>query len=217
MAEHLVLKGKQWEADRLAYMEQERLREAENKIREIELLNTDQEQLASERFGKHNNNRSKARRSNGGNDMAFFMENERALMQQRMKASDKQFKPFTKDLRIVDAKYTFRKSISIVIFVCGKLPWNCWNICILIHLCRRRMSEASITSLKSIVAKMAISNLAKSALQLHSPQHSKSNDDTSTDDMLEEKSTDNSLCLQPIYVNPMIKRLKQTQVIVILF
>lgn len=110
MAEHLVRKGKQWEADRLAYMEQERLREAENKIREIELLNTDQEQLAGERFGNHKN-RARARRSNGGgggNDMAFW-ENERALMLKRMKPSDKQFKPFTKDLRIVDAKYTFRK------------------------------------------------------------------------------------------------------------
>lgn len=106
MADRLVCKGKKWEADRLAYMEQERIREAENKIREIELLNTDQAHLSGGRFGKRNS-RAMPRRS-GGDNLAFW-ENERALMLKRMKPSDKQFKPFTKDLRIVDAKYAFRK------------------------------------------------------------------------------------------------------------
>lgn len=105
MAERLVRKGKKWEADRLVYMEQERLREAENKIREIELLSTDHEQLASRRFGKRHS-RAKPRPSNAGQE---FWDSERALMMQRLKPSDKQFKPFTKDLRIVDAKYAFRE------------------------------------------------------------------------------------------------------------
>lgn len=105
MAERLVRKGEKWEADRLVYMEQERLREAENKIREIELLSTDHEQLASRRFGKRNS-KAKPRRSNAGQE---FWDNERVLMMQRLKPNDKQFKPFTKDLRIVDAKYAFRK------------------------------------------------------------------------------------------------------------
>lgn len=73
------------------------------------------------------------------------------------------------------------------------------------------MSEASITSLKSIVAKVAMS-MAKSAFQLRSQKTSKSEEFSSDDDLVEEK-TDNSQSVQPIYVHPMINRLKQTRVI----
>lgn len=73
------------------------------------------------------------------------------------------------------------------------------------------MSEASITSLKSIVAKVAM-NMAKSAFQLRLQKTSKSEECSSEDNFVEEK-TDNSQSVQPIYVHPMINRLKQTTVI----
>lgn len=67
------------------------------------------------------------------------------------------------------------------------------------------MSEASITSLKSIVAKVT-SSLAKSSFQL-TADNSKSIDDASIDEKSESSSAQ-----QPAYVNPMIRRLKETQV-----
>lgn len=73
------------------------------------------------------------------------------------------------------------------------------------------MSEASITSLKSIVAKVAM-NMAKSAFRLRAQKTAKSVECSSEDDLVEEK-TDNSQSVQPIYVHPMINRLKQTKVI----
>lgn len=97
--------GKKWEAERLIYEEQERKREAELKIREMELLTSDQEYL--KQFENRATNATIMKdRSCKENEMDLnnFLKNERVLMLTRLKPKDKQFKPFTKDLREVDAK-----------------------------------------------------------------------------------------------------------------
>lgn len=105
-AERLVRQSKKWEKERILFEEREREREAEMKVREIELL-------AAE--GKYNENREgcgtnlldiKSKQYRHGEiDLENFIKMENALMANRLKSDEMKFDPYTKDLRMVDAKY----------------------------------------------------------------------------------------------------------------
>lgn len=101
----MIRQGKRWERERHKYEEKEREREAELKVREMELL-------ASE--GKFNENaESRGVRvlgirdrqyTDAERDLADFLKTENDLMVDRLKPKEKEFDPYTKDLRLVDAK-----------------------------------------------------------------------------------------------------------------
>lgn len=104
-AERLIRQGKRWERERHKYEEKEREREAELKVREMELL-------ASEGKFEENVERRGVRvlgirdrqYTNAERDLADFLKKENDLMADRLRPKEKQFDPYTKDLRLVDAK-----------------------------------------------------------------------------------------------------------------
>lgn len=97
--------GKKWEVERLIYEEREREREAQMKIREKELLESDQAYIDS-REGRGINVLSIKDKSytKDERDLENFLKKENDLMMNRLKPKDKSFDPFKKDLRVVDAK-----------------------------------------------------------------------------------------------------------------
>lgn len=99
VAERLLRLGKKWEAEHKISVEQERQREAEMKIKELEVLTSDTGKIDREISSK-----KKSFNRKGGMDLQNFLKNENVLMLDRLKPKEKKFKPFTKDLRIVDAK-----------------------------------------------------------------------------------------------------------------
>lgn len=99
----MIRLGKKWEAEHILWEEKERQNEAEMKIKEMELLSADKsyvkklETIEARKafdkcFGKSKMN------------MADFLAKEKALMLRRLKPKEKKFVPFTKDIRVVDAK-----------------------------------------------------------------------------------------------------------------
>ncbi|XP_055305741.1 uncharacterized protein LOC129570229 isoform X2 [Sitodiplosis mosellana] len=124
VSERMVRLGKKWEAEHILWEEKERQNEVEMKIREMELLKADQSYVEKLESAESRKVLEKCFRKNEMN-MTDFLAKERILMLNRLKPKEKKFVPFTKDLRVVDAK--------------------------------RRMSEASISKLKSIVAKVRTS------------------------------------------------------------
>lgn len=100
VSEHLLRLVKKWEAEHIMYVEEERKREAEMKIKELEVLTLDKPKVDKEM--------TMARRASSHceseMDMEHFLKNENERMLNRLKLHVKQFKPFEKDLRIVDAK-----------------------------------------------------------------------------------------------------------------
>lgn len=99
VSERLLRLGKKWEAEHQIFVEEERKREAEMKIKELQVLTSDKEKIDRD----VSTNKSAANRK-GEMDMQNFLKNENNLMLDRLKPKEKQFKPFTKDLRVVDAK-----------------------------------------------------------------------------------------------------------------
>lgn len=101
----MVRLGKKWEAEHILWEEKERKNEAEMKIKEeMELLSADK------KFIKKNDRvdtRKTFEQCFGKNkmNMADFLAKEKALMLHRLRPKEKKFIPFTKDLRVVDAKF----------------------------------------------------------------------------------------------------------------
>lgn len=104
-AERLIRQGKRWERERIKYEEKEREREAELKVRELELLasegkfNEKTESRGVRVLGIQDRQYTDAER-----DLANFLKKENDLMADRLKPKEKKFDPYTKDLRLVDAK-----------------------------------------------------------------------------------------------------------------
>lgn len=80
-------------------------------------------------------------------DLADFLNTENELMANRLKPKETKFDPYTKDLRLVDAKWDEPHSICC----CGH---RITYILFCFAIDRRRMSEASRPKLKSLVAKL---------------------------------------------------------------
>lgn len=150
MAERMIRLSKKWEAEHQLWEERERQNEAEMKAKEMELLASDKKCLV--KALANNNGRIERGSQKGEMNMDNFLKKERQLMLTRLKPKEKKFIPFTKDLRVVDAKFV---SIWITyIYICYICPspltfsiFNCF-------IFRRRMSEVSIQKLKLIVAKV---------------------------------------------------------------
>lgn len=104
-AERLIRQSKKWEREHHIYEEREREREAEMKIREMQLLASEGKFNAKQesRGIKLLNLQDKQRKS-GQIDLENFLRKENDLMTNRMKSNEKKFDPFTKDLRMVDAR-----------------------------------------------------------------------------------------------------------------
>lgn len=96
-AERLISLSKKWEAERLIYEEREREREAQLKIREMELLAADQKFIES-RESRGANVLAIKNKSYTKNEMDLenFLKKENDLMIDRLKPKDTAFDPFTK-------------------------------------------------------------------------------------------------------------------------
>lgn len=104
-AERLIRQGKRWERERLLYEEKEREREAELKVREMEML------ASESKFDEKIESRGirvlgikDKQYTEEEKNLAKFLKTENDLMADRLKPKEKKFDPYTKDLRIVDAK-----------------------------------------------------------------------------------------------------------------
>lgn len=104
-AERLIRQGKRWERERQKYEEKEREREAELKVREMELL------ASESKFDEKIESRGvrvlgirDRQYTDAEKDLADFLKKENDLMENRLKPKEKKFDPYTKDLRLVDAK-----------------------------------------------------------------------------------------------------------------
>lgn len=100
----MIRLGKKWEAEHILWEEKERQNEVEMKIREMELLKADQSYVEKLESVESRKVLEKCFRKNEMN-MTDFLAKERVLMLNRLKPKEKKFVPFTKDLRIVDAKF----------------------------------------------------------------------------------------------------------------
>lgn len=102
--------SKKWEAEHILWEEKERQNEAEMKIKEMELLSADKsyvtkiENTAARKAFEKSFGKSKM-------DMTDFLAKEKALMMKKLKPKEKVFIPFTKDLRLIDAKSVCKTSI----------------------------------------------------------------------------------------------------------
>lgn len=110
VAERMMRLSKKWEAEHQLWEERERKNEAEMKVKEMELLASDKKCLRKSLAS--NNERVEKVQQKGEMNMDTFLKTERQLMLTRLKPKDKKFVPFTKDLRVVDAKFVLI-SISI--------------------------------------------------------------------------------------------------------
>lgn len=104
VSERMVRLGKKWEAEHILWEEKERQNEADMKIREMELLKADQKYVEKLESSESRKVLEKCFRKNEMN-MVDFLAKERVLMLNRLKPKEKKFIPFTKDLRMVDAKF----------------------------------------------------------------------------------------------------------------
>lgn len=99
----MVRMGKKWEAEHIRWEEEERQREAEMKVREMELLAADKSY--SENIETELKKPLATSFRKNEMDMVEFLEKERELMTYRLRPKVPKFMPFTKDVRVVDAKY----------------------------------------------------------------------------------------------------------------
>lgn len=104
VAERMIRLSKKWEAEHQLLEERERANEAQMKLKEMELLASDKKCL-----GKLGNNSGRVEKGPQKSEMNMdnFLKKERQLMLTRLKPKDKKFVPFTKDLRVVDAKFVY--------------------------------------------------------------------------------------------------------------
>lgn len=122
--------SKKWEAEHQQWEERERQQEAEMKVKEMELLASDKKCLR------------KLEKSSGGGcvglagdksprkgamNMDHFLKKERQLMLTRLKPKDKKFVPFTKDLRIVDAKLVSAFILFIFLYLLRQHAHDYWS------------------------------------------------------------------------------------------
>lgn len=119
VAERMIRLGKKWEAEHQQWEERERQQEAEMKVKEMELLASDKKCLGKLEKGSSGGGGERADKSprKGEMNMDNFLKKERQLMLTRLKPKDKKFVPFTKDLRVVDAKLVFGIYFECIISV----------------------------------------------------------------------------------------------------
>lgn len=100
----MIRLGKKWEAEHLLWEEKERQNEAELKVKEMELLASDKSYVEKLETLESRKALEKCF-TKGEMNMVDFLANERALMLNRLRPKEKKFVPFTKDLRVIDAKF----------------------------------------------------------------------------------------------------------------
>lgn len=108
VSERIIRLGKKWEAEHEQWEVKERQRETEMKIKEMEMLSADKSyfsQLEStdNRIDLENNYLPSEL------NMVAFLRKEKKLMHARLQPKEKQFQPFKKDLRVVDAKFVAKQ------------------------------------------------------------------------------------------------------------
>lgn len=99
----MIRLGKKWEAEHLLWEEKERQNEVEMKIKEMELLASDKSYVEKLEAVECRKALDKCFRK-GEMNMVDFLKNEKELMLNRLRPKEKKFVPFTKDIRVVDAK-----------------------------------------------------------------------------------------------------------------
>lgn len=102
VSERMIRLGKKWEVEHLLWEEKERQKEVQMKMRETELLSSDKsyaEKLESVE------SRIALEKCSRNSEMNMFLAREKALMLNRLKPKENKFVPFTKDVRVVDAKF----------------------------------------------------------------------------------------------------------------
>lgn len=157
----MIRLGKKWEAEHQQWEVRERQQEAEMRVKEMELLASDKNRCLGklEKGNRDGGGRAEKIPRKGEMNMDNFLKKERQLMLTRLKPKDKKFIPFTKDLRIVDAKLVATYFIHILFIVNTNSRTFYWWL----FFFSRRMSEVSIQKLKSIVAKVRAPNTVDGA------------------------------------------------------
>lgn len=121
----MIRLGKKWEAEHQQWEERERQQEAAMKVKEMELLASDKKCLRKLEkgnvgggggCGSSGAGSGRVEKSPRKSDMNMdnFLKKEHQLMLTRLKPKDKKFIPFTKDLRIVDAKLVLFRIHSFI-------------------------------------------------------------------------------------------------------
>lgn len=101
----MIRQGKKWEKERIIYEEKEREREAEMKVKEMELLASESKFIDSREHRGFKVLTIKDKKfTDGEMDLEIFLKKENDLMADRLRPKEKKFDPYTKDIRIVDAK-----------------------------------------------------------------------------------------------------------------
>lgn len=116
----MIRLSKKWEAEHQQWEERERQQEAEMKVKEMELLASDKNRcLGKLEKSNRDGGDGRAQKSprKGEMNMDNFLKKERQLMLTRLKPKDKKFIPFTKDLRIVDAKLVYSVVILFIFYL----------------------------------------------------------------------------------------------------
>lgn len=103
VSERIIRLGKKWEADNLLWEEKEKQKELEMKLKEMEILSSDKSYFSHLEKVNGRVNLAKDFQKTELN-LADFLKKEKQLMLNRLKPKEKQFQPFTKDTRVVDAK-----------------------------------------------------------------------------------------------------------------
>lgn len=109
----MIRLGKKWEAEHSMWEEKERQNEADMKIKEMKLLSSDKSYVEKLETVESRKSLDKCYRE-GEMNMVHFLEKEKALMLNRLKPKEKKFEPFTKDLRVVDAKFVLKKFAALI-------------------------------------------------------------------------------------------------------
>lgn len=110
VAERIIRLGKKWEAEHQMWEEQERQNEAQMKVKEMELLASDKKHV--KKLENSSAGRAEKGSRKGEMNLDHFLKKERQLMMTRLKPKDKKFVPFTKDLRVVDAKFVQQRKME---------------------------------------------------------------------------------------------------------
>lgn len=115
MSDRIIRLGKKWEADHLLWEEREKQKEVEMKLKEMEMLSSDKNYFAHLESVNGRVNLENKFEKTELNMVAFLMK-ERQLMLNRLKPKEKEFKPFTKDIRVVDAKFVSISNFQFKLF-----------------------------------------------------------------------------------------------------
>ncbi|XP_031632397.1 uncharacterized protein LOC116346466 [Contarinia nasturtii] len=217
VSERMNRLAKKWEAEHILWEERERQNEVEMKLKEMELLSTDKSLVKKLENAEKRRALVKCFRR-GTMNMENFLATETALMLNRLKPKEKKFIPFTRDIRVVDAKRRMSEaSVQKLKSIAAKLrasdtegTFQSENSDDNTNASQMDSDTASQASTKPKKSKGIFSFFKLKKLKADQPNKSQEDSPEKTKSITSEDDVEN-IQTRDIYMDPVIAKLKSAK------